>query len=561
MGAVILKNKIHLNQLGYYTDGFKTACYVGKGSSKFSIIDTDGKEVYKGLLTDGKEDGASNDFVFTADFSDFCSEGEYILKVGSLKSYTFKISPSPYSSFFSASLKTFYFSRCGYDLRSEFAGEYKRKKCHTEKAALISDSSVFIDVRGGWHDAGDFGRYTVTASSALAHLLYAYELFPDCFNEKINIPESRFDVPDILSECRFELEWLLKMQDKDGGVFHKVSTKNYPENIMPSEDRQPLFVYDKTTASTADFSAVTALASRIYEKFDKVFSQTLKVASVNAWAWILNNPNVKPYENIDRLLNVEYSDRKLDDDIFWAACELYTLTGNEAFHEKISELFYKVDTTSLSWLNVGGFGALSYIRTSFTTDQMILDSLKSSFIFRADNITSMIKHSGYRTAMSGNRYLWGSNVKVLTYSIILIIADSIAHNKDYIFTAQEQLNYIFGKNPMGKCYVTGFGLNPVLRPHHRPSAADDVEKPIPGMLVGGADMLRSDDYSRWLIPKGTPPSKCYIDEEQSYCSNETAIFFNSPMVFVLAFFKNLYEEGAENERNKSDNIIAVKPDN
>ena len=100
-----------------------------------------------------------------------------------------------------------------------------------------------IETLGGWHDAGDFGKYTVPTAVTLADLLMAYEFFPTVFEESINIPESGNGVPDILNESRFALDWLLKMQDlKTGGVHHKVSTKSFPGFIMPEKDSDVRYI-------------------------------------------------------------------------------------------------------------------------------------------------------------------------------------------------------------------------------------------------------------------------------------------------------------------------------
>ena len=372
-------------------------------------------------------------------------------------------------------------------------------------------------------------------------MLYAYEFFPESFNSPVNIPESGNGIPDILNECRYELDWLLKMQDKDGGVYHKVTTRAFSLNVMPCDDLDELFVFDKSSSAASNFAAVTALASRIYEPIDFDFSEKLRRAAENAWIWLLNNPNCGPAPSPDRTQINEFSNRNPYDDTFWAAAELYRLTGNSSFNEKLCEIYDRADTTACTWNSVGGFGAVSYIFSDKPKDALVLDALKTAFIYKSDNIVSMSHHSGYGTAKQGNRYLWGSNMEILTFTMALIVANFISPNKDYIAAALEQVNYILGKNPMGMCYVTGFGSNPTSHPHHRPSCADEIDEPIKGFIVGGPDMLRSDDNARWLIKKGTPPAKCYIDTEYSYSTNEVAIYWNSPAIFVLGFFDRKHD--------------------
>ena len=558
-----MKTIIHLNQIGYITNLSKTATVITNTTS-FSICEkASGTALYSGKLTDPIEDIASGDITRTADFSDFQMQGEYYLKVGSKKSYPFKIENFPYYALEQDILKAFYYNRCGITIHKKFAGIYRRKKCHTAFALLDSDPSISLDVTGGWHDAGDYARYTITAATTVGHLLYAYEFFPKSFENTVNIPESGNGTPDILNECRYELDWLLKMQAKDGGVYHKVSSKNYPNNIMPCDDEEQLFVFDKSSAAAANFAAVTALAARIYELFDSDFSIRLRIAAGNAWIWLLNNPNRTPSSNIDRVMTLEYSDRNFYDDTFWAAAELYRLTGDQSFNEKVCEIYDRVDTTACTWNSVGGFGAVSYIFSDKPKDALVLDALKTAFIYKSDNIVSMSHHSGYGTAKQGNRYLWGSNMEIMTFAMALIVADSISPNDDYITAALEQLNYILGKNPMGISYVTSFGSNFVSHPHHRPCSADEIDDPIKGFIVGGPDMLRTDEHARWLIKKGTPPAKCYVDMEYSYSTNEVAIYWNSPAIFVLGFLNKKYksqEEPQKNDIEPTDETSISSPD-
>ena len=151
--------------------------------------------------------------------------------------------------------------------------------CHTAEAKIYNGEGT-VDVTGGWHDAGDYGRYITAGACACAQLLYAYKLFPKAFDGlDLNIPESGSGVPDILSECRYELEWMLKMQREDGAVYHKVTTMRHAPFIMPEDDKEQLFVFPISSMATADLCAVCALAAGIFRPFDKAFSGRLAKAA------------------------------------------------------------------------------------------------------------------------------------------------------------------------------------------------------------------------------------------------------------------------------------------
>ena len=535
-----MKNKIHLNQVGYITNMPKSAVVTVDTNQKFFVCrKKDGTIAYTGRLTDYINDVASGEKTTKADFSDMTEEGDFYIKVGSIISPTFRISKNPFSEIKDDVLKSFYYARCGQALDDAHAGDFSRDECHMSKPSVISEITRKIDVSGGWHDSGDYGKYIVSAANALAILFYSYFFGAASFNRNINIPESENEMPDILNQCKYELDWLLKMQDKDGGVFSKVASLEMAETVMPADDTQEQFIFDKSCDATLSFCAVAARASGIYEKYDKVYSDRLKNASIMAWIWAadqgLSDDGKRRSAGID---DNKYYCEKIEDKIFWAASELYTLFGEQPFHETMTKLYDTVDTTTFYWNASGGFGALSYIFNNRPKDDVMLDVLKTSFVYRADNLVSMSKHSGYSTALAANKYVYGSNMDICISGITLIAANRIHNNEEYIKIALEELNYILGKNPMGICYITGYGEYHVQHPHHRPCTADGIDECIKGLLVGGANMLRGDEYCKWVIPKSTPPAKCYVDKEHSYAVNDTTIFFNAAAVGLLAYFSD-----------------------
>lgn len=534
-----MKNKIHLNQVGYISSMPKAAIVNAESGSPFYVCrKKDGTTAYEGILTDFKKDVASGDKTSKAVFSEMKEEGTFYIKTGAFASPSFTISKNPFSKIKNDVLKSFYFARCGIPLDEKYAGPYARYECHISMPSHIDNLTQKNDVSGGWHDAGDYGRYIISGVNALAMLLYSYILIPESFQKEINIPESGNGMPDILNQCKYELDWLLKMQDSDGGVFHKVCSLESSENVMPSEDFQEQFVFPKSCDATLCFCAVTALAGRIYEEFDYEFSQKLKSASLFAWIWAADKDSPKPFQKTETYLNEKYICTELDDKFFWAASELYTTTGEQPFHETMKKLYDSIDTTSFCWQRCGGFGALSYIINGRKKDDIMYDVLQTAFIYRADNLVSMSKHSGYSTALPANRYIYGSNMDICMSGLTLILADILSPNKEYIYTALEELNYILGKNPMGICYITGYGENSVLNPHHRPCTSDEIDAPIKGLMVGGANMMRSDEYCKWVIPKSTPPAKCYVDKEHSYAVNNTTIYWNASAVCLMSHFSD-----------------------
>ena len=539
-GGEFMVKKIILNQLGYIDTMPKTAYFTGN-TDNFQIIRAKGgKTVFSGIPREPVYDVPSGDMVSSADFSELTECGEFYIKAGMKKSCTFTISPNPYRELKLSLLKGLYFSRCS-AIDRRFAGEYSHGKCHSDLVPLFENRSVKLDVSGGWHDSGGYGKYSVCTCVTLGHLLYAYKLFPESFSESTGIPESGNGIPDILNECRVGLEWLLKMQARDGGVYHKVAPMTATPAVMPEDDHTQRYVFQRSHQAAACFCAVAALASGIFSPFDEDFSQRLLEASLNAWIWLMNNHAYKPFENPPTSLVSaagDFFDDNNDDDMFWAVCELYEATGDEAFHSKIRELCGKVSLTGFLNRDNGGFGALSYLFGKQPKDDFMVENIKIQFRTTADNLYSLSCKSGYGTAKSADDYIRGSNMYSMTDSMLLIAAYKIFGSQEYIDTAYEQLGYILGKNPMGICFVTGMGSAGVKRPHHRPSEADDVEEPVPGLLVCGPNKQSQDKFTQWNIPSEASPAKCYYDIMYSFSTNEATIYCNSAAIFVAGFFDN-----------------------
>lgn len=532
---------IAVNQIGYSTNGPKNAMFIGEGS-KFEVIDKEsGKTVYTGAIGDYKDDVSSGDKIGIGDFSKLTIPGTYyIIAGGDTRSLEFTIADKPYNDVKKALLKAFYYQRCGMSLDKDYAGEWGHGACHVGDGYLYDEQDEHINVTGGWHDAGDYGKYVVPAAKTVADLMLAYEFSPNAFAESVNTPESNDNVPDVLNEVRYELEWMLKMQDvKSGGVYHKVATLNFPGFIMPEDDKDKRYINAISATATADFAAAMAMVYRIYKPIDISFANKALDAAKKAWIWLQANPNASSFKNPLGVNSGEYGDSNDRDERFWAAAELYSATGEQMYDAYIKANYQDASFSKVSfgWSDVGGYGTISYLGLpKDKRDETVYGYLKSQFISGADKLLGIWQNDGYKVALTPNDYYWGSNGEVMNRSMFLIMANSISPNDDYIEAAYDQLNYILGRNALNQCYITGYGTKPVMHPHHRPSEADGIEAPVPGMLSGGPNSGRQDAVAENKIAEGTPPAKCYIDDVGSYSTNEIAIYWNSPAVFVAAYF-------------------------
>ena len=526
--------EILVNQIGYLTASSKTAFFrEGALSEGFEVIDEAGKSVYNGKQSVAIDDPASGDMVSSGDFSAVTAPGTYRIRVVNTVSPAFTIGENTYEAVFQDVLRFFYYQRCGVELSSDIAGVFAHPACHTGLATIYSTEEK-KDVSGGWHDAGDYGRYVAPAAKTAADLLLAYEANPALFSDSTNIPQSGNSIPDVLDEVRFELDWLLKMQnEKTGGAYHKVSCAIFPGFIMPEGETEPLILSPVSTAATGDYAAVMALAARIYERMDPTYSKTLLSAAEKAWSYLeQNSDGGTGFHNPQGIQTGEYGDATDTDERYWAAAELAHTTQKDTYAKAAAMLYAKNPPSGLGWQAVGTYGDMALLRAGNIVNANTQSAIKDRMQYAAAALFALASQDGYSMTLKTD-YPWGSNMTVANNGLLLMAAASLSpvDAQSYTTLARQHLDYLMGANPMGYCYITGHGsLSPQL-PHHRPSLA--VKATVPGMLAGGPDGALEDPFAKTVL-LGQPPAKCYVDNDQSYSTNEVAIYWNSPLLYLMA---------------------------
>jgi endoglucanase len=546
---------IRLDQVGYLPDETKLAVVVGSATaSEFTVRSASGATVLRGTLDPARVDPDSGDSVRTADFSRVAQEGAYRIDVpGVGTSHEFEISPRVYAAAFRLALRSFYAQRCGtaVDLSPTHPG-YAHPACHV--AGTPNPDALFHSSSGrggsreasrGWHDAGDYGKYVVNSGIATGELLWAYELERDrVAGVRLDIPESGDDVPDILDEARWNLEWMLTMQDADGGVWHKLTSERFGSFVMPhQDDGGPRYVIGtgtspfKGSCATGDFAAVMAAAARSFAPHDAAFAATAAAAAERAWRWLQDNPNVV-FRNCCGVSTGEYGDDDCSDERLWAAAELFRTTGRAeyaaAFVAGQARFVPSVDGGfPQDWGNVRNLAMLAYLLADQPgSDPAVRARLRADTLAAADAIVSRTRAHAYRISLRPEDYVWGSNGAVANYGVLLMLADRLAPNPAYVQAARDDLHYLLGRNTFGLSWVTQLGDRPFQHPHHRPSGADANPEPWPGLLSGGPNRYGGDPVIDAM--PATPPARRYRDDQGSWASNENAINWNAALVLLLA---------------------------
>lgn len=536
-----ITSEILIDQCGYLPQSPKIAL-VGSDVRKFVVIDSEGNKVLEGRPDASQYYAEAGEKYRKIDFSKITRVGQYTLIVDdTLSSFPINISDDVYSDVATAALKAFYYNRSGMAIEERYGGKWARKAGHPDTCVMVHKSAAsiarpegtIISSPMGWYDAGDYNKYVVNSGISTYTLLLASTMFErTSVRVHTDIPETGNVIPDILDEALYNLRWMLTMQDpNDGGVYHKLTTLAFESFKMPDECTSQRYVVAKGTAATLDFAATMAYAARNITKYDnadehKDLADSCLAAAKYAYAWALAHPDVK-FRNPEDVSTGEYGDMLLSDEWFWASCEMWLATGDERYVSRI-EANKPLRLSVPSWGNVGALGYYSMVAEGKTPNDLMA---KGELFALADSLVTQANISPICTSMSF--YDWGSNSTVANIGMLKLIAYKITNERKYLNSALDDIHYIFGRNAVGRCFVTGFGENPPLNIHHRISAADTVAAPVPGFLCGGPNVIVMNDCAPDTVVRSTYPAKSYADILCSYSTNEIAINWNAPLVFLL----------------------------
>ena len=545
-------DSIRLNQVGFYPNETKVAIVLTGKPHPFVVVNQKNQQVLAGTLKPSARPALSGHTTYAANFSALQKPGQYTLKISGLSaSCPVTIQPRVHSRAAAASIKAFYYQRVSIPLLPQYAGKWSRPMGHPDNQVLIHPSAAtaqrpaetIISSPRGWYDAGDYNKYVVNSGISMGTLLSLYEDFPAYMKTvSLNIPESNNQLPDLLDEALWNLRWMLTMQDpNDGGVYHKLTNAAFDGMIMPDKAATPRYVVQKGTAATLDFAAVMAQASRIFKGYDKQLpglADSCLKAATQAWQWAEANPKViydqdamnKSYK--PEVSTGAYGDQHFEDEFIWAAAELYITTLDDAYLKNAALPSAKFNVPSWAQVSTLGYYSLLRNRNKLTpAGKALVPALQAKLITFTNNLMQGWNTSAYQTVMgkAAKDFNWGSNSNAANQGIALLQAYQLTGKKEYANAALSNLDYLLGRNGTGYCYESGFGRKPIMHPHHRPSIADGIEAPVPGLLSGGPNPGRQDKIE---LPS-LVPDEAFVDNDQAYAVNEIAINWNAPFAYLI----------------------------
>ncbi|MEK0317318.1 glycoside hydrolase family 9 protein [Cohnella sp. 56] len=586
--GVTVQKYIMIDQFGYLPDGDKVAVLVDPqvgfnaadaytpGSTMQVRRVSDDAVVFSGAPTvwnGGRTQEKSGDRGWWFDFSQVTAVGDYYIydPAGNVKSYNFTISPDVYKEVLKAAIKTFYYQRIGTPHLAQHAGA-----AFADDAALIGpgqDSqarSVFDrnnpaterDLSGGWMDAGDYNKYVTYTAQPINELLSAYEEKPDIFTDDYNIPESGNGIPDIIDEVKWELDWLKKMQDEDGGVLMKVGFPSYGKtgdyNDRPSQITFQRYYLPKTSASTIVTALNFAHASITLRQFPELasYAADLRERAIKAWEWYQNNPKETNVDNGD----VEVGDADVDLDkqaqvATVAAAYLFALTGDQTYHD-----YFKANYKT-TWPMSDAYWGLYFGEQAdgvmfYTTLPNADPAVKAYILERRDlhDFTQSLEDNDdlYRSYVPDFSYHWGSlqvRARSGASSYDFYQYDINPAKRDNFYKkAQNVLHYFHGVNPFAFTYLTNmqaYGAENSIKQIYHSWFADNTQwdNAPPGYIPGGP----SEQYTGTESPpRNQPAQKTYKDwngivdqgahRDISWEITENGIYYQAGYIKLLAKF-------------------------
>jgi len=609
--------KIMVNQLGYLPDSSKKATLILKDECystpiKWELRNEAGVAVHKGETTPFGLDEASGDYVHTIDFSDFSTEGKgysLVTEFGDI-SYGFDISKSIYSQMKYDALKYFYHARSGIEIELPYCvkRKWERGAGHDPDIVTLNPKFTFegpsqIDSTGGWYDGADYGKYVVHGGLALWLLQNLYErseITKENYylkDGRLNIPESGNTINDLLDETRWEMDWMLNMQipsgyENEGMAVHNVADEKWIAiGTSPCDNNMKRIYYKPTTAATLNLAACGAQAARIWKGVDVKYSERCLSAAEKAYTAAKANPDIfasHDFFGAGDSVVMKYWDDNVKDDFYWAACELYLTTGKSEYLKDLKAYdefamipnSLKVNFFDSLYNFDGGFDCLATTALGTISLAMLkpdefpeaLDNIKKA----ADGYLEVQRKQGYGVPISVLKYLTYtscsrdrqvediaytecSNQYVVSKSIILAYAYDLSNDTKYFKGITESIDYLMGRNPNNKSYVSGYGEKPLQNPFHKffcHQYNKEFPSVPPGFLASGPN---SDDGEVWAggWHRKDPPQKNYKDDVESWTNNEVNINLNATLAWITSYIDGMNPESFMEEDLDQDGFITM----
>lgn len=516
---------IRLNQVGFLPEDLKTAIILSKTpfkSKTFRIKKSeDESEVFSdSIILLPKKLNDEIPFAALINFTSLSSNGEYFIEYEDVNSYRFRIDEYVFNSVRDSLSLFFKVQRCGP------TNPLLHKVCHLQDATKVigySDSSS-IDLTGGWHDAGDYIKFLYTTAFTTYMLLFSYDFDPQKFSFDID----NDSVPDILQEARVGLDFLLRCNFADDAFITQVQDDRdhsvgwrLPENDTLTYNR-PAFV-KMNKSQIGIYAAALAIASRIWKnKFlDYEFSE--KCLDVSKKIFQLRD-KINDFNDDEKY----YSQAEFDSKLALGALEIYKTTDEKNYLNLALE--YGNNINENYWWSWGNFNALIYYKLSEFDDEFIFKLKKQLDYYKTKSENDLFNLA--------HHYNWGTNHSLAGIVLSAILYKQLTGSDDFDNLALLNRDFMLGRNPWGKSFITNLGTDFPKKIHHQIALFNNGY--IPGALVSGPAPDSLFTKFNFTIPddelKIFNTSAIYLDDLQNFLTNEPTISSNATALFIFGYY-------------------------
>jgi len=583
----VSKIGIYVDQFGYYPSADKVA--VLSFPPSFETVDItpnsyvvrdleDGTIVYHGtptLWNNGAVHSQSGDRAAWFNFSSVNQPGEYVIEDVNtgLESKPFSIADDVYKNVLVTATRMFFYQRSGFPKSPPSADPRWVDKAafigpmQDTEARFVNDKkngALARDMRGGWFDAGDTNKYVTFASKPVHELLDSYTYNPSLWTDAFNIPESGNNIPDLLDEVRYEIQWLKRMQDDDGGAFIKLGTIDYDAAPKPSLDKRPRYYAPKCSSSTIDISGVFAHSAIVFKDIPSLVKDVadLQYRAINAWQWYQVNPRSDRCDTQEiKAGDADRTIEKQEEDALTAAIYLAALTEEEDYFHYVSEHYFDTcrfcDDLWYPYHSKLGDALMFYLSLKQKDEyvaQDINNQIKQLITDSSDVYLDEDQLDPYRAYMPDIQYHWGSNAVKVRLGNANFDAASFTEDSEkkgtYRSKALDYIHYIHGVNPLGLVFLSNmydFGAELSANEMYHEwlgqgiysNALNSPSGPAPGYLTGGPNK----DYTGSAPLHKRAPMKAYLDKNSGgnmkmWEITEPAIGYQSGYIKLLSRLMN-----------------------
>jgi peptidoglycan/xylan/chitin deacetylase (PgdA/CDA1 family) len=562
---------IRINQLGYTPQGGKVAvlgCSNAISDKTFSLVDDNTKTVVftANISNDFGEYGPFKN-TYRLNFSSFNKNGKFFIRVDTIVSPAFTINDKVYNGAADFCLRYMRQQRSGFN-------PFLKDSCHTHDGytlyAPVPDST-HINVVGGWHDASDYLQYSTTSANATYHLLAAYRDFPNVFadEKQANGLDGKNNIPDVLDEAKWGLNWLLKMHPKDDWLFNQIGDdRDHRGMRIPKEDtnfygkglERPVYFcngkpqqrgkfMNNTTgvASTAGkFSSAFSLGSEMFFNIDKNYAELLSNKAQTAFQLGLEKPGVAQTASV--LSPYIYAEDNWTDDMELASADLNNKKEKSALLDKAYQ--YALQEPVTPWLGkdtANHYEWYPFINLGhYELAKQLSGARKDSIIqFYKEGIERVWQKAKQNAFYRGIPFIWCSNNLTVSFAIQCYWYRQLSGDDSFMQLEQACFDWIFGCNPWGTSFVYGlpsWGDTPT-DPH---SAFTHLKNyPIDGGLVDGPvytsiyknligiQLYNADEYAAYQSGLAV-----YHDDYGDYSTDEPTMDGTASLIYLLAAKQN-----------------------